>query len=138
MAIAWRKVIHPGWRQTLGLALLVFGLAGAAFYYLELKTIGAAILQSAGSVKHPSPRSEPSTSFSPPSLGTASPSEAGRISLSTATQEELESLPGIGPVKARAILEYRQLHGFRTVEELEKVKGIGPKTLERLRPLIEL
>lgn len=58
-----------------------------------------------------------------------------QVDLNTATQSELESLPGIGPAKARAILEYRQQHGpFLSVEELAKVKGIGPATVERLRP----
>lgn len=58
-----------------------------------------------------------------------------QVDINTATQSELESLPGIGPSKARAILEYRQQHGpFQSVDELAKVKGIGPATVERLRP----
>lgn len=58
-----------------------------------------------------------------------------QVDINTATQSELESLPGIGPSKARAILEYRQQHGpFQSVDELVKVKGIGPATVERLRP----
>ncbi len=58
-----------------------------------------------------------------------------QVDVNTATQSELESLPGIGPTKARAILEYRQQHGpFQRVDDLAKVKGIGPATVERLRP----
>ncbi len=57
-----------------------------------------------------------------------------QVDINTATQSELESLPGIGPTKARAILEYRRQHGpFQSVDELAKVKGIGPATVERLR-----
>jgi len=58
-----------------------------------------------------------------------------QVDINTATQSELESLPGIGPSKAKAILEYRRQHGpFQSVDELEKVKGIGRATVERLRP----
>ncbi len=59
------------------------------------------------------------------------------VDLNAADQVALESLEGIGPVRARAIIEYRQTHGpFRTVEQVLEVKGIGPKTLERIRPHI--
>lgn len=66
-----------------------------------------------------------------------SPTEARKINVNTAGEEELQKLPGIGPAKAKAIVEYRKTKGpFRSVEELLEVKGIGPKTLEKLRPLI--
>jgi len=59
------------------------------------------------------------------------------LNVNTATAEELERLPRIGPVLARRIIEYREAHGpFRRIEELEAVPGIGPKTLEELAPLI--
>jgi len=57
------------------------------------------------------------------------------VDLNRASQAELESLPGIGPVKAEAILAYRRQHGpFRRLEELQRVPGIGPATVNRLRP----
>ena len=58
----------------------------------------------------------------------------GVVNINTATPQELELLPGVGPAKAKLILEYREKHAFRTVEELARVKGIGPKTVRRLRP----
>ena len=56
------------------------------------------------------------------------------ININTANQTELESLPGIGPVKAKAILEYRKKNGgFKSVDELTRVDGIGPVTLKNAR-----
>lgn len=63
----------------------------------------------------------------------------GMVSLNTANQAQLESLPGIGPATAKKILEYRQSHGgFSSIEELTAVKGIGPKKMEAVRPFVKL
>ena len=57
------------------------------------------------------------------------------VNLNTATKEELVALPGIGPAKAQAILDYRNKNGaFKSVEELKDVKGIGAKRFEKLKP----
>jgi competence protein ComEA len=59
------------------------------------------------------------------------------VQLSTATLEQLDTLPGVGPVTAQKILDYREKHGaFSSVDELDAVPGIGPKRLEQLRELV--
>jgi len=65
--------------------------------------------------------------------------EEVKININTATREELESLPGIGPVYARRIVIYREEKGrFKNPEELKNIKGIGPKRLEKLLPNLEM
>ena len=67
------------------------------------------------------------------------PREDGRIHLNTATAEELKTLPGVGDVLARRILDYRDQNGpFRSPEELMNVKGIGEKIYAGLQDLIDL
>jgi len=61
------------------------------------------------------------------------------VDINAATQSDFEKLPGIGPSKAAAILEYRNTHGgFASVDELDNVPGIGPSTMANLRPLVEV
>ena len=60
---------------------------------------------------------------------------SGLININTATQEELESLPSIGEVRAQAIITYREEHGgFRTIDELKEVSGIGDKIFADISP----
>jgi competence protein ComEA len=59
----------------------------------------------------------------------------GVVNLNTATAEQLELLPGIGPARARGILGYRKDRGpFKRVDELVAVSGIGPSAVDRIRP----
>lgn len=69
-------------------------------------------------------------------LGGAAPA---LVNLNTATIADLETLPGIGPVTAQAILDYRaSVGGFKSVGELRDVSGIGEKTFQALAPLVSL
>ncbi|HXT71815.1 MAG TPA: helix-hairpin-helix domain-containing protein [Vicinamibacterales bacterium] len=75
-------------------------------------------------------------SSTPQQQGAAQPS-APAVNLNTATQADLEKLPGVGPSTAKLILEYRQKNnGFKKVEELMNVKGIGEKSFLKLKPLV--
>jgi competence protein ComEA len=58
------------------------------------------------------------------------------INVNTASADELQRLPGVGPVMARNIIATRSAKPFESVNDLDRVKGIGPKTLDRLRPIV--
>jgi competence protein ComEA len=84
------------------------------------------------------PAPDPVSTTVPPPTGPASVTTAP-LDLNRATIEELDRLPGIGPVLARRIVEHRERNGaFRSVEELLGVPGIGVRSLERLRPLVQV
>lgn len=69
--------------------------------------------------------------------GPAAP--AGPVHLNTATVEQLDALPGIGPSTAQKIVDYRSQHGaFRSVDELDAIPGFGPAKVEQLRKLVAL
>ena len=73
----------------------------------------------------------------PPAVGSSGSTPVAPVQLSTATLEQLDSLPGVGPATAQKILDYRTKHGaFSSVDELDAVPGIGPKRLDQLRDLV--
>ena len=77
----------------------------------------------------------------PPATTTKTPAAkataASPVNLNTATQAQLETLPGVGAKAAQRILEYRQKNGsFKKVEDLMNVKGIGEKAFLKLKPLL--
>jgi competence protein ComEA len=80
-----------------------------------------------------------SQTASTPKKAQAGPTAAAPLNLNTATQAQLETLPGIGPAVAARILEYRQKNGsFKKVEELMNVKGIGEKSFLKIKALITI
>ncbi|MFE8703235.1 helix-hairpin-helix domain-containing protein [Cytobacillus sp. FJAT-54145] len=60
--------------------------------------------------------------------------DGGKVNLNKATESELQTIPGIGPSKAKAIVDYREQNGsFKTIEDLKSISGIGDKTFEKLK-----
>ncbi|WP_121611664.1 helix-hairpin-helix domain-containing protein [Mesobacillus foraminis] len=73
----------------------------------------------------------------PVSGGGESTGNSQKVNLNSASASELETLPGIGPSKSAAIIEFRETSGaFKTVDDLKLISGIGDKTFEKLRELI--
>jgi competence protein ComEA len=73
----------------------------------------------------------------PGTLGVPGVGGATLVNINTADETTLETLNGVGPALATAIIQYRTEHGpFTTVDQLDDVSGIGPATLEKLRPQV--
>jgi len=69
--------------------------------------------------------------------GSSPTAPAAPVSLSSATAEQLDTLPGVGPVTAQKIVQYRTEHGaFHAVDELDAIPGIGPARIEQLKGLV--
>jgi competence protein ComEA len=69
--------------------------------------------------------------------GSARTQMAPTVNLNTATAQQLEALPGVGPRTAQRILDYRQKNGpFKRIEDLMNIQGIGEKSFLRIKPLV--
>ncbi|MEV6065386.1 helix-hairpin-helix domain-containing protein [Nocardia sp. NPDC052001] len=89
--------------------------------------VGSKVINGTGT---PSP-----ASTSPGATRTTGPPQ--KVNLNTATEAQLDTLPGVGPVTARAILTWRTQHGrFTSIDQLAEIEGIGPARLNRLRPVV--
>ena len=125
--------------------------AGGPLPGAEIDTLNlAAVLEDASKIHVPrageavpAPTTGSTTGHGGPSDVTAGGSKAGgagsstKLNLNTATAEELDALPKVGPVLAKRIVEWRQEHGpFAAVEDLDAVDGVGPKMMETLLPLV--
>ncbi len=115
----------------------VLELAGGATEEADLERVNLALrVQDEGMYKIPKIGEELSEQ-SPALLGAISKQEQQKININTADEATLDTLPGIGPSKAKRIIEYREQNGpFKSIEELKNVSGIGEKTFEQLKDLI--
>jgi competence protein ComEA len=60
----------------------------------------------------------------------------GSLNLNTATSEQLQLLPGVGPATAEKIIAYRERYPFRSIVQLKRIKGIGQKRFDAMRPYL--
>lgn len=127
-------VRHPGlYRLRVGARVYdAVARAGGATRRAELGAVNLAAPLVDGTqvvvpVRPPGPANGPAA---------VAPTLPGKVSLATATVEQLDTLPGIGPVTAQKIIDWRTIHGpFRSVDALDDVPGIGPAKVEQLRDL---
>jgi competence protein ComEA len=107
--------------------------AGGAVRRAELSSVNlAAPLADGAQVLVP--LRQPPGSPAAPATASALPT---KVSLASATLEQLDELPGVGPVTAQRILDYRAQHGpLRSVDDLDAIPGIGPARIEQIRDLV--
>jgi competence protein ComEA len=110
--------------------------AGGATRRADLTLVNLAAPVSDGTQIVVPKRVPPASSGSSGSDAEVAPA-AGPVHLNTATVEQLDELPGVGPVTAQKIVDYREEHGaFSSVDDLDAIPGIGPARLEQLRELV--
>ncbi|MBX7193388.1 MAG: ComEA family DNA-binding protein [Sandaracinaceae bacterium] len=97
---------------------------------LAFAALGALAPHLVSVTAHAQRRSAPTTAIEMPAAA------EGVVNIQTATADELQRLPGIGPSKAAAIIAFRERTAFRRVEDILRVRGIGRATFRRLRPYL--
>jgi competence protein ComEA len=111
--------------------------AGGATRRADLSLVNLAAPVSDGTQVVVPKRAPPTTADGGGGGGEDDATTAGPVHLNTATIEQLDELPGVGPVTAQKIVEYREQHGaFSSVDDLDAIPGIGPARLEQLRELV--
>jgi competence protein ComEA len=110
--------------------------AGGATRRADLSLVNLAAPVSDGSQVVVPKRAPPVAAGSGDAGGEPAPA-TGPVHLNTATVEQLDELPGVGPVTAQKIVDYREEHGaFSSVDDLDAIPGIGPARLEQLREFV--
>lgn len=135
------KVRRPGVVQLPAGARVIDALrkAGGPRPHVDLTTLNLARVLTDGEQVLVG-RPDPASGGLAGAAASSTPGNPGSlVNLNSATQEQLETLPGVGPVTAQKILDWRQAHArFSSVDELLEVSGIGDKTLARLAPYLTL
>lgn len=119
------------WKAVTLLVILI--LAGTGFWgvrrFAPAVFLGEPDLIAVPNTEHPQDSTTISAVSNKPAL----------LNINTAAAEELQTLPNIGARMAERIIDHRTQHGnFTSVDALQNVKGIGPKTIEKLRPFVDV
>lgn len=119
----------------------VLTLAGGPLPGVDLTTLNLARQVTDGEqilVGQPAPPGASSTASGTTSNPSTAPADSP-VNLNTATLDQLDALPGVGPVLAQRILDYRTQNGpFTTIDQLQEVPGVGPKKFDSLKPHVRI
>jgi competence protein ComEA len=108
-------------------------------FLIGFSVLGLVLFVAALCEARPAARAAVKTAASPAAADTApAPAAAGVVNLNTASEQQLQLLPRIGPAKARAIIKHRSRQKFKATSDLVQVKGIGRKTFRMLRPYLSV
>lgn len=137
-------VAHPGVYTLHGEARMfeAIGMAGGLLPEADDKQVNGAQLLQDGAllyIPHKGEQAAEASYKQGASPGVPAGSDSGqiRVDINHAASEQLQTIPGIGPGKAAAIIQYREEKGlFRTIEDITNVSGIGAKTFEKIKPHI--
>jgi competence protein ComEA len=137
------KVRHPGLvRVPTGSRVAdVLALAGGALRGVDLTTLNLARLVTDGEQIIVGQPAQPTPTKPPGATTSAARPTAPNtpVNLNTATLDQLDTLPGVGPVLAQRILDFRTQNGpFTTVDQLQEVPGVGPKKFDSLKPHVSI
>ncbi len=144
-----KKLDIKKFKPLIAAAFCIVCLAGSVQSYVRNNTMDEVVVfygdGRAGNGKSGSPGAArddadlPDISEESPPDGFSEPGEFSGVNINTADRALLETLPGIGPVKAQAIIDYREAYGgFVETGEIMEVRGIGPSTYEKIRDLIRI
>ncbi len=127
------EIILPAKPETSGNVSIDGAVTNPGIYPYSGSDTIASLIQSAGGVT----ANGDSGSLRLTVPQTNVPAKSQKININTASAWLLEALPGVGPAKAKAIIDYRQKNGlFRSIQELTKVEGIGDKLFQQIGPMI--
>ena len=129
------KVVHPGLYELPAGSRVqtAIAAAGGALPGVDLSTVNLARRLTDGEQVAIAVSGAPTSASS----GSAGSGPAGLINLNTATAEQLDTLPGVGPALAKKIIDWRSVHHrFDSVEKLREVSGIGPAKYDELKALV--
>ena len=126
--------------HLIGIFLVIIILGGVAGIIYKISCeAGSGSARQSSNVKIQSNNNQAIEIINSNSSTTSSQPQNAKININTADQQSLETLPGIGLVKAQAIIDYRLKSGnFKTKKDIIKVKGIGEKTYEKIEDKIEI
>jgi len=135
-------ILKPAVYELPADAILLDAITAAGGFTSEANpaTVNLALPLNDGMHVHvPIPGDEPTVDFGGGERSSGIDISGALVNINTATLEELDMLPGIGPSIAQKIIDYRESNGpFTAIEEIDRVSGIGPAKLEEIRDLITL